>query len=178
MNEIQPADYQRAACFSNLRKNDSNSMKHFLPASLLISAWLLLPPSLHAQPLNALDTAEIQQKALRYVRQFEGLLNVISQSDEYFRKYDFDQLIRNYYTDQSNFQIFRDSLVVVEDDLNPKKEAQDYKNLLTIKNYLKAFFSLYAKSPPPSVIFENYEVSDVRQNEFTYVEVFYDSKIP
>lgn len=149
-------------------------MKYYLHVVLLILG--LLPQSLHAQQLDATDTAEIQQKALRYVQQFEGLLNVISQSDDYFRKYDFNQLIRNYYTDQSNYQIFRDSLVVVEDDLNPKEEAQDSENFLTIKNYLKAFFSLYAKSPPPSVIFDNYEVSDVRQNEFRYVEVFYDSK--
>ena len=72
-----------------------------------------LPLALRAQQLDATDTAEIQKKAIRHVRQFEGLLNVISQSDEYFRKYDFDQLIRNYYTDASNYQIFRDSLVVV-----------------------------------------------------------------
>ena len=149
-------------------------MRYYLLLGLLIIG--LLPQSLLAQQLDATDTAEIQQKALRHVRQLEGLLNVISQSDEYFRKYDFDQLIRDYYTDQSNYQIFRDSLVVVEDDLNPKDETRDYENLLTIKNYLKAFFSLYAKSPPPSVIFDNYEVSDVRKNEFTYVEVFYDSK--
>ena len=135
-----------------------------------------LPLALRAQQLDATDTAEIQKKAIRHVRQFEGLLNVISQSDEYFRKYDFDQLIRNYYTDASNYQIFRDSLVVVVDDLNPKQEAPEYENLLTIKNYLKTFFSLYAKSPPPSVVFDNYEVSAVRQGDFTYVEIFYDSK--
>ena len=136
----------------------------------------MFPRTLSAQSLNATDTTEIQQKALRYVRQFESLLNIISQSDEYFRKYSFNRLIQNYYSDQSSYQIFRDSLVVVEDDLNPKAELRDYGNLLTIKDYLQAFFSLYEKSPPPSVIFNNYEVSDVQEDEFLYVEVFYDSK--
>ena len=148
--------------------------------SFLRIGWLvaigMVPLALSAQSLDATDTAEIQQKALRHVRQLEGLLNVISQSDEYFRKYSFDQLIRNYYSDQSSYQIFRDSLVVVEDDLNPKPMEQDYGNLLTIKDYLKAFFSLYQKSPPPSVVFSNYEVSDVKNDEFLYVEVQYDSK--
>ena len=136
----------------------------------------LLPVALRAQPLDATDTAEIQQKALRHVQQFESLLNVISQSDEYFRKYNFDQLIRNYYRESSSYQIFRDSLVVIEDDLNPKTGAQGYGNLLTIKDYLKAFFSLYEKSPPPSVVFTNYEVSEVEREEFLYVEVYYESK--
>ena len=150
-------------------------MIYLLRASLLVVVGLL-PLTLRAQQLDAVDTAEIQQKALRHVRQFEGLLNVIAQSDEYFRKYSFDQLIRNYYSEPSSYQIFRDSLVVIEDDLNPKVEAKDYSNLLTIKDSLKSFFSLYEKSPPPSVVFSNYEASDVQQNEFLYVEVFYDSK--
>ena len=158
-----------------MQPNNSSVMRYLLRVGLLIVVGSL-PLSLRAQQLDATDTAEIQQRALRHVRQFEGLLNVISQSDEYFRKYSFDQLIRNYYSEASSYQIFRDSLVVIEDDLNPKEEAKEYGNLLTIKDYLKAFFSLYEKSPPPSVVFTNYEVAKVQQDEFLYVEVFYDSK--
>ena len=150
-------------------------MKGLLPVSLWIITTLL-PASLYAQELDATDTAEIQQKALRHVRQFEGLLNLISQPDEYFRKYGFDGLIQSYYDDQSTYQIFRDSLVVIEDDLNPSAKVRNYGNLLTIKNYLQAFFSLYEKSPATSVFFDNYEVSEVKQGDFTYVEVFYDSE--
>ena len=141
-------------------------------------AVLILPVAAQAQSpaLDATDTAEIRQKALRHVQQFESLLNVISQSDEYFRKYSFDKLIRDYYRDASSYQIFRDSLVVIEDDLNPTATEQDYGNLLTIKDYLQAFFSLYEKSPPPSVVFKNYRVSPVQQNEFLYVEVAYESE--
>ena len=150
-------------------------MTHFLRIGMLIIVGGL-PLSLRAQQLNATDTVEIQQKALRYVQQFEGLLNVVSQSDEYFRKYSFDELIRNYYSEESNSRIFRDSLAVIEDDLNPKAGAQDYGNLLTIKDYLKTFFSLYEKSPPPGVIFSDYKISEVKQGEFVFVEVFYTSE--
>ena len=150
-------------------------MKYILPSSLL-GLLLLLQPALQAQPLDAADTAEIRQKALRHVRQFEGLLNLISQPDEYFRKYGFEPLIRSYYDEQSGYQIFRDSLVVVEDDLNPRARVQRYGHLLTIKEYLKAFFSLYEKSPVASVFFDRYRVSEVQQGDFTYVEVRYDSE--
>ena len=150
-------------------------MKYILPSSLL-GLLLLLQPALQAQPLDAADTAEIRQKALRHVRQFEGLLNLISQPDEYFRKYGFEPLIRSYYDEQSGYHIFRDSLVVVEDDLNPRARVQRYGHLLTIKEYLKAFFSLYEKSPVASVFFDRYRVSEVQQGDFTYVEVRYDSE--
>ncbi|MGB3776938.1 MAG: hypothetical protein WA960_01160 [Tunicatimonas sp.] len=150
-------------------------IKYILPISLF--GLLLLPPLVApAQPLNAADTAEIRQKAGRHVRQFEGLLNLISQPDEYFRKYGFDALVRSYYDEQSGYQIFRDSLVVVEDDLNPRARVQRYGHLLTIQEYLKAFFSLYEKSPVTSVFFDRYRVSEVKQGDFTYVEVRYDSE--
>ncbi len=150
-------------------------IKYILPISLF--GLLLLPPLVApAQPLDAADTAEIRQKAGRHVRQFEGLLNLISQPDEYFRKYGFDALVRSYYDEQSGYQIFRDSLVVVEDDLNPRARVQRYGHLLTIKEYLKAFFSLYEKSPVTSVFFDRYRVSEVKQGDFTYVEVRYDSE--
>ncbi len=149
-------------------------IKYILPISL--SGLLLLPPVVQAQPLEAADTAEIRQKALRHVRQFEGLLNLISQPDEYFRKYGFEALVRSYYHEQSGYQIFRDSLVVVEDDLNPRARVQRYGHLLTIREYLKAFFSLYEKSPVTSVFFDRYRVSEVQQGDFTYVEVRYASE--
>ena len=149
-------------------------MKYSLLTSVLVI--LSLPLVLRAQPLDAADTIEIRQKALRHVRQFEGLLNLISQPDEYFRKYGFEALIRSYYREQSSYQIFRDSLVVVEDDLNPRTQTKGYGHLLTIKEYLKAFFSLYEKSPVTSVFFDRYGVSDVQQGDFTYVEVRYESE--
>ena len=142
----------------------------------LVGLLLLLSFSLSAQELNAVDTVEIQQKAIRHVKQFERLLNLISQPEESFRAFSFDELIRSYYRPGSSRQIFRDSLVVIEDDLNPTAQGIQYRNLLTVKNYLNAFFSLYEKSERPGVSFTHYEVSPVRQDDFIFVEVFYDSK--
>ncbi len=143
--------------------------------ALLISAMLFSTTWLPAQALSAADSAQIQQRALRHVRQFEGLLNLIAQPDEYFRKYSFAKLIQSFYEENSDYQIFRDSLSTVEDDINPKALPED-NNLLTIKDYLKAFFSLYKKSPVASVFFGKYEVSPVQTGDFVYVEVFFDSE--
>ena len=60
-------------------------MKYFLLALCIV---IVLP--LSAQELTRADTIEIQEKAVRHLRQFEGLLNLISQPDEYFRKYNFE----------------------------------------------------------------------------------------
>ena len=147
-------------------------MRYFLLIGLLSSISF----SSSAQALNTIDTVEIQQKAIRHVEQFERLLNLISQPEEYFREFGFDELIRSYYQSGSSRQVFRDSLVVIEDDLNPTDRGVRYRNLLTIKDYLNAFFSLYEKSERPGVSFTGYEVSPVKQDDFIYVEVFYNSK--
>ena len=142
----------------------------FLMGMLLTSSVCV-----RAQGLSVSDSVEVQQKALRHVRQFEGLLNLVAQPDEYFRKYSFTKLIQSFYDQQSDYQIFRDSLVAVEDDLNPKARPDD-DNFLNVKDYLEAFFSFYEKSPVASVFFSDYKVSPIKQGEFTYVEVFYSSE--
>ena len=104
------------------------------------------------------------------------MLNLISQPDEYFRKYNFEGLARRYYQEGSNYQIFRDSAVVIEDDLNPRLRAAQEGDLRTIKEYLKAFFALYEKSPVSTIFFDDFEVSPVQEGDYRYVEVFYDSE--
>lgn len=146
-------------------------MKYFL---LVLYIIIALP--LNAQELTRADTIEIQEKAVRHLRQFEGLLNLISQPDEYFRKYNFEGLARRYYQEGSNYQIFRDSAVVIEDDLNPRLRTGQEGDLRTIKEYLKAFFALYEKSPVSTIFFDDLEVSPVKEGDYRYVEVFYDSE--
>ena len=85
-------------------------------------------------------------------------------------------LARRYYQEGSNYQIFRDSAVVIEDDLNPRLRAAQEGDLRTIKEYLKAFFALYEKSPVSTIFFDDFEVSPVQEGDYRYVEVFYDSE--
>lgn len=146
-------------------------MKYCLIVGLLVVN--LLP--LSAQELTASDIVEIQQKALRHVRRFEGLLNLIAQPDEYFRENNVDELIRSHYQPGSEYQIFRDSLAVIENDLNPNAQP-DNDDSLSVRDYLTLFFSVYEKSPINSVFFNNYEVSSVKQGTHIYVEVFYTSE--
>lgn len=163
------AEYQ----FITQHKYANRTVKFILWAGLFVLG--VFPLSGQAQELSAADSAEIQRKAIRHVRQFEGLLNLVAQPDKYFRKYSFAKLIRSFYEEQSDYQIFRDSLVAIEDDLNPKAQSGD-DNFLTIKDYLKAFFSFYEKSPVASVFFSDYQATAIKQAEFTYVEVFYLSE--
>ena len=150
-------------------------MKYVLLTGLLVANGF----SIRAQQLTITpaDIEEIQQEALRHVRQFEGLLNVLAQPDQYFKEYNYQELIRDYYAEGSEYQVFRDSLVMVENDLNPEEMSEDSSlPRLTLKDYLEAFFTLYEKSPVASVFFSNYAVSPVKQGERVYVEVFYTSE--
>ena len=146
-------------------------MKYWLPVAFFM-IWPLLPGQ--AQTLEAGDIREIQQKALRHVRQFEALLNLVAQPDEYFRGNSVDQLIQGYYQPSSDYQIFRDSLVTITNDLNPL--TPDNEPTVSIKEYLTQFYLVYKKSPVVSVFFNNYEVSSVRQGKSTYVEVYYTNE--
>ena len=150
-------------------------MKRIFLAVLLVANVL----SAKAQELviDSADVEVIQQLALRHVRQFEGLLNVLAQPDQYFKEHNHEELIQDYYGEDSDYRIFRDSLVVVEDDLYPEERTGDSSLLrLTVKNYLEAFFTLYEKSPVASVFFSGFEVSVLKQGENPYVEVFYTSE--
>ena len=135
--------------------------------------------SLRAQEytINSADITEIQQQALRHVRQFEGLLNLLAQPDSYLKEHSYQDLVRDYYREGSEYQVFRDSLVTIENDLSPEEQPASSAVLpLAIKEYVQAFFTQYEKSPVASVFFSNYEVSPVKQGELTYVEVFYTSE--
>ena len=145
-------------------------MRYCLSAFFLI-AMSLLP--CRAQELTADDIREIKENALRHVRQFEALLNLIAQPDEYLRENNVDELIEDYYQPTSDYQIFRDSSVLVPNDLNPTVSDRPP---ITIKEYLGLFYSVYKKSPVASVFFNNYEVSSVRQGERTHVEVSYTNE--
>ena len=149
-------------------------MKYVLLPLLLVASL----ESLRAQApaITSSDIAQIQQQALRSVRQFEGLLNVLAQPDQYFKENNYRELIQNYYQAGSEYQIFYDSLVMIESDLDPTTQSNDSAEFLPIKDYLEAFFVQYEKSPVASVFFSDFNVSAVKQGEVTYVEVSYSSE--
>ena len=148
-------------------------MKRYLTVGWLI---ILCVSSLWAQEMTASDIKDIQQRALRNVRQFEGTLNLIAQPNEYLRENNVDELIRGQYQLGLSSQIFRDSLAVIENDLSLHARL-DNSDSLTVSEYLTLFASVYEKSPASSVFFNNYEVSPVRQQgKYVYVDVRYTSE--
>ena len=150
-------------------------MKYVALPVMLITGSLPLQAQEHT--ISSTDIAEIQQQSIRYVRQFEGLLNLLSQPDQYFREHNYQELVGNYYREGSEYQIFRDPSVAIENDLSPEKLPTDTTApTLSVEEYLQAFFTQYEKSPVASVFFSNYEVSPVKQGELTFVEVRYTSE--
>ena len=163
--------YGRYTIYYVLQKFQDEGMRYWFLVSFFILSPLL--PG-QAQALEADDIREIRAKALRHVRQLEGILNLIAQPDEYVRENSINQLIQGYYQPSSDYQIFRDSLVTITDDLNPTTPNNEIK--VSIKEYLIQFHSVYEKSPVTSVFFNNYEVSSIREGQRAYVEVYYTNE--
>ncbi len=128
------------------------------------------------QSLTRGDTLEIKNKARFCIRQFEDILNQLAKPDDVFRTYNVDNFISKFYETTSNDQIFRDSSVLIEDDLHPGSRPPTFEKEKPIKRYLLDFYQFYEKSPGVSVIFSNIQVSDVQQGDYIYVNVTYESE--
>ena len=143
---------------------------------LLIITCLSLSSPAFCQELTAADTLEIQRQARYCIIQLGDILNQLAKPDEYFRKNNLDNLLRKFYEDNSLGQIFRDSLVLIEDDLNPNSRPPTFEEEKTIQRYLNDFFQFYEKSVNTSVIFSDIQVSEIRKGEYLYVNVTYENE--
>jgi len=145
---------------------------------LLLSGCLLfafVSPAF-AQQLDRGDTLEIQNKAQFCIKQFESLLNLLATKETAIRNYNMDDIGRNFYESHSDKQIFRDSLALIEDDLNPKALSVTYEKEKTIQQYLRDFRLFYGKSLGISVSFTNIQVSEIKEDDYLYVTVHYESE--
>jgi hypothetical protein len=129
-----------------------------------------------AQPLTQGDSLEIQNKARFCIRQFEDILNQLAKPDDIFRTYNVDNFISKFYESTSNDQIFRDSAILMEDDLHPGSRSPTFEKEKPVKRYLLDFYQFYGKSSGVSVIFSNIQISDVQQGDYLYVNVIYESE--
>jgi len=145
---------------------------------LLLTGCLLFAfgPPAFAQQLDRGDTLEIQNKARFCIKQFESLLNLLATRETAVRNYNMDDIGRNFYESHSDKQIFRDSLALIEDDLNPKALSVTYEKEKTIQQYLRDFRLFYGKSLGISVSFTNIQVSEVKEDDYLYVTVHYESE--
>ncbi len=127
------------------------------------------------QSLTTDDKREISYQAKMLIKEFEILLNVLSMKGTTLNESQI--IINNSYTPSST-QIFTDSLIVVEDDIDPlhttSRPADPPKS--SIRDYLNALFLLYQKSDQPSIEFSNIKSSSVNKRDYVYVQVLYDSE--
>ncbi len=144
---------------------------------LLIFYCLMLTSCLaFGQELTRADTLEIKRQARFCINQFGDILNLLSKPDDYFRTYNVNDFISKFYEASSTNQIFRDSLVLIEDDLNPKSSPPTFEEQKTIQRYLKDFYQFYEKSISTSVVLSVLQISDIQQRDYLYLKVTYESE--
>ena len=110
---------------------------------------------------------EIIQKSL------PNLLNAITNKDE--GESDLAYYISNSYNSASNNRIFRDSAVIIVDDLDPAAKLGDKKDI-TVQKYLKDMTLKYEKTHDGSITFSNIQLSAIKKREYIYVRVKFDVK--
>ncbi len=141
---------------------------------IFLCCFVAIQLSIHAQELTQRDKNILRYEAGAFVKEFELLLNNLS--NEEAAKFERDLIIRNSFTNSGN-QIFSNPDVIIEDDINPNhfnyRRVQD----LYVEKYLRNFDIFYKKQADKSVFFTNIYVSEVKQGEYTYVEVFFNSKL-
>jgi tetratricopeptide (TPR) repeat protein len=144
-----------------------------LSKALLLSAALFTVQRAAAQDsLSNRDVADIRYKAERIVRtDLSELLNSLSNTG--FEPPEVAESIHSSYS-ESRSRIFRDSLVVVEPDLNPTFQNSAQSGDAFLDKYLKDIDILYKKSDSATITFSNIRCSSVKKKGVIYVKVYYN----
>jgi len=161
------------------QQGDMNRIPTLRATSFFCLAYLFVfaPWSnLYTQPqLSNDDKREISYQAKLLINEMEILLNVLSIKGTTLSE---SQIITENSYASSSTQIFRSDQVVMDDDIDPMHTVQPLQNpsKITIKEYLNAIYLLYNKSDQPSIEFTNIKASEVKQRDYIYVQVLFDSK--
>jgi tetratricopeptide (TPR) repeat protein len=121
--------------------------------------------------LTKSDEKYIKWNAERVVKRIMDLLNFISTSQG-LEVTEVDKIIQQSFSQAGN-RLFYDSASIIEDDLHfTEKEIEPKKKL--VLRYLKDFDLLYRKTNDRTVIFSDFETSNIKSNEYLYIKVFYN----
>lgn len=136
----------------------------------------LLGHNVVGQPLNLTceEKQEIKKRAQLKLQEFEALLRFIA--DPTRSRGAVDKAIKSSYTDGKFFkQVFYDSTVRIENDLLPHMDATSESDV-PIDTYLNQFRWVYGKTQEPTIFFEEVRFSDIKENQFAYLVVSYQSR--
>ncbi|GGB03678.1 tetratricopeptide repeat protein [Puia dinghuensis] len=144
---------------------------------VVLSAGLLLFCSGRAAAQDSLstrDASEIRYKAERIVgTELNELLNALS-STAYETREVAESITASYSVSRN--RIFRDSLVLVEPDVNPAIRTSAQSGDEPVEKYLKDIDLIYKKSDSPTIEFSNIRCSPVKKKEHLYVKVYFNSR--
>ena len=148
-------------------------MSHLSTVLLLFAGFFLTVECTKAQDsLSNRDVAEIRIKAERIVKtDLNELLNSISNTG--FENQEVLESIHSSFS-ESRRRIFRDSLVVVEPDLDPTYQNSAQSGDAMLDKYLKDIDILYKKSDIPTIEFSNIRCSSVKKRDRIYVKVYFN----
>lgn|GEM_PF-2417873 len=127
---------------------------------------------LYAQPLSTRDNNILRYEAGAFVLEFELLLNNLSNNGS--AKFERDLIIENSFTSTGN-QIFLNKDVIIEDDINPNNFNYKKVKDLYVEKYLRNFDIFYKKQAQKTIRFSDIYVSEVKQGDYIYLEVFFQS---
>jgi tetratricopeptide (TPR) repeat protein len=145
-----------------------------LSITLLLTAALFSIQCATAQDsLSARDATEIRHKGENLIKDdLKGLINAISSTS--FESQETADNIHNSYSEGRN-QIFRDSLVRVEPDVDPTNVTSSQSGDEQLDRYLKDIDLLYNKTDSSTIQFSNIRCSDVKKKDNIYIKVYFNS---
>src|ERR1700749_2496853 len=113
--------------------------------------------SLDQDSLSIRDASEIRHKAeLLIKKEFNECLNSLASTS--FESTEIEETIHSCYSGTRN-RIFRDSMILVEDDINPSFKSSGQSRDEILDKYLRDFDLMYKKSDTASVEFQNVRCS-------------------
>lgn len=140
---------------------------------LFVAAFLTAGRAVAQDSLSIRDASEIRYKAERMVKtELNELLNSLSNTS--YETQEVAESIHSSYTESRN-RIFRDSMVLVEPDINPGIRSSAQSGDEPLGKYLRDLDLLYRKSDSPSVEFRNIRSSSVKKSDNLYVKVYFTS---
>ncbi|HEY4111982.1 tetratricopeptide repeat protein [Puia sp.] len=149
-------------------------MSKLSPVLLFVAAFFTIGRAAAQDSLSIRDASEIRYKAERMVKtELNELLNSLSNTS--YETQEVAESIHSSYTESRN-RIFRDSLVLVEPDINPAIRNSSQSGDEPLGKYLRDIDLLYKKTDSATVEFNNIRSSPVKKKENIYVKVYFNSR--
>ena len=147
-----------------------------LTAAILTAYRAVSQDSLQQRPLDSLsirDAVEIKHRAEKMVAgNLNLLLNAISNNN--YESADVDEIIRGAYSG-TRTQIFQDSAVRVEPDVDPNFVNSTVAGAVPLDRYLKDLDLYYDKADSNTIEFRNIRSTDVKKKGSFYVKIYFNS---